>query len=123
MSKDPFTGAIYERTERVFYHAGLDVYLVTGQPKYEGGRRAYVALKSAHTLTPEQNAKLRDIAEDFSLGKSRLTVSVDSHHQRVSIYDQATKEHSSVALAELSPAVQAQYPYRKVPDFFDKLGL
>lgn len=120
---DPSTGAIYERTESLFYHAGLDVYLATGQAQHEGGRRAYVALKSAHTLNADQNAKLRAMAKDCVADKSALIVKVDCQRQVVSIYDEVTQTSSSVALSELSPAVRAQYPYRKPANYFDRLGL
>ncbi len=122
MSIDPSTGAIYERTETLFYHAGLDAYLATGQALHEGGRRAYVAVKSAHTLNADQNAKLRGMAKDFASG-SHMSVKVDCHRQQVSIYDEVTKTSTPVDLSEFSPVVRAQYPYRKPANYFDRLGL
>ena len=119
---DPVTGALYERTEALFYHPGLDAYLATGQALQEGGRCAYVAVKSTHTLTADQNAKLRGMATDIT-AEGRLAVKVDYQSQVVSIYDEATMTTSSAQLSEFSPAVRAQYMSRKPATYFDKLAM
>ncbi|HEY0901255.1 MAG TPA: hypothetical protein VGD95_03960 [Micavibrio sp.] len=121
MVKDLFTGAINERVEKLYYHAELDAYLVTGQSQQEGGRRAYVEMRSAHALTAEQNETLAALAEPVT-SASGLKVCVSRVRQVVQIYDQLTQTSSEASVATLSPAVREKFPPLKV-GFFDRLGM
>ncbi len=123
MCKDPHNGALYERIEQLFFHEGLDAYLVTGQPGPESGLRAYIALKSAHTLTTEQNKTLRATATAFVTGQSGMAVHVDRQRQMVSLYDELTKTMSEYPVSDLSPAVQEKYPPLKPSNFFTRLEM
>ncbi len=123
MCKDPHNGALYERIEELFFHEGLDAYLVTGQSAQAGDRHAYIALKSAHTLTAEQNKTLRATATSFVAGQAGMAVHVDRQRQMVTLYDEFTKKTSEFPVSDLSPAVQEKYPPLTPSNFFTRLGM
>ena len=123
MCMDPHNGALYERIEQLFFHEGLDVYLATGQVAQVGGRRAHIALKSAHTLSAKQNEALRATATTFVAGENSVAVHVDRQRQIVSLYDERTKTTSEFPVSDLSKAVQEKYPPLKPTNYFDRLAL
>ncbi len=123
MCKDPHNGALYERIEQLFFHEGLDAYLVTGQPVSTDGPHAYIALKSAHTLTAEQNKALRATATEFVVTQSGMAVHVDRQRQMVTLYDELTKKTSEFPVTDLSEAVQKKYPPLTPANFFTRLGM
>lgn len=123
MCKDPHNGALYERIEELFFHEGLDAYLVTGQPAQADDRHAYIALKSAHTLAAEQNKALRATATNFVTGQAGMAVHVDRQRQMVTLYDEFTKKTSEFPVSDLSQAVQEKYPPLTPSNFFTRLGM
>ncbi len=121
MCKDPFNGAMTERREQLFYHAGLEAYFVTGQQKAENGRRAYIEMLAAHSLTEEQNNVLRGRAAPCDQS-SFVNIHVDRQRQSVQMYDRLTQTIAEAPVSALSPAVRAKYPPLNT-GYFAKLGL
>lgn len=121
MCLDPFNGAMTSRREQLFYHAGLDAYFVTGQQKEEGGRRAYIDMQSAHSLSEEQNNSLRERAAPFDQS-SLVNIHVDRCRQIVQMYDLLTKTSAEAPVSALSPAVREKHLPLNT-GYFAKLGL
>ena len=114
-------GSLHERIEALYVNDDLGIFFATGQPLYIGGRRAYIAVKSMHTLTETQCASLRGGAKPFS--ESRVRAHVNPETQKLDMYDEATRTSTMIPLTELSEAVQKKYPPVKVQNYFDRLSL
>lgn len=96
-------GELYQRVESLYFSEEYKIFLITGQPLAEGGRKAYVAAKAFGEFDKETLAAMKEAAKPVG---NDAALSISRGQGQIVVYDHLTRTDSFVPHSALDADVQ-----------------
>lgn len=105
-------GELYQRVELLYFSEEYKIFLITGQPLAEGGRKAYVAAKAFGEFDKGTLAALKEAAKPVG---DDAALSISRGQGQLVIYDRLTRTDTFIPNTALDADVQKYWPAKATP--------